>query len=111
MFEEWLDTDFSELPRVRTVLGRAFSEDSGANKFGVRVTDNGEPIVLSGTVRANIIKPDGTTIAQDGSKSQNKAWVILPSSAYSLSGKISIVLKLINGTEVATLGAFEIYVR
>lgn len=108
MFEEWMETSLDQFSKVRIVQGRAFNADSGANKFGVKVRGVSS---LTGTVSASIVKPDGTTITQSGSKDGNRAYVVLPESAYSMKGKIIIAIKLTNGTEVATLGAFEIYVR
>lgn len=111
MFETWIETELTKLPTVMKLMGRAFSLDDGANKVGVIVKDGGEPITLSGTVKGYIIKPDGTMINDiSGSKSGNRAWIVLPSSAYSQQGKITVTIKLINGTEVSTLGAVEAYV-
>ena len=110
MFEHWLETDLQKLPIVRQLTGRYFSQDSGANRIGVKVTDGGQPITLSGTVTASVVKPDGTTTVINGSKSSNRAWVDLSSSAYSAVGKIGVFIKITNGTEVSTLGGIEAYV-
>ena len=111
MFEYWMDVDLERLPAVETIRGRVFTEDSGANLIGVRVTDNGEPVTLSGTVKANIVKPDGTTITVTGSKSGNAAYVVLPSGAYALAGRIGVYLRLEDGGQVITLGGAEGYVK
>ena len=108
MFEYWMDASLDRLANVHFVPGRAFNADSGSNLFGVKVQGASS---LTGTVSANIVKPDGTTITQNGSTDGNKAWVVLPEAAYTVKGKIVIAIKLTNGTEVTTLGAFEIYVR
>lgn len=110
MFEYWLDTDLQKLPQVRQLEGRVFSQDSGANKIGAVVKDGGEDATLSGSVSASIIKPDGTTVSVSGSMSGNRAWVVLPDSAYTVVGKIGVFLKLTNGTDVTTLGGVEAYV-
>lgn len=110
MFEYWIRTDLKRMPEVKTLNGRHFSQDEDANKIGVEVTDGGSPVTLEGTVTANIVRADGTTVTVSGSKSQNKAWVVLPASAYSVVGKVGIFLKLTNGTQVTTLGALEAYV-
>lgn len=109
MFEYWLETDLQRLAEVKH-SGIVFSQDSGANKIGVKVTNNGIPVTLTGTVNGYVIKPDGTTIEITGDKSGNEAWVVLSSSAYSVVGSISVFVKLINGTEVTTLGGVEAYV-
>lgn len=93
------------------LMGRAFSLDDGANKVGVIVKENGQPKTLSGIVKGYVIKPDGSMINDIvGSKSENRAWIVLPSSAYALQGQITVTVKLVNGTEVSTLGAVEAYV-
>lgn len=110
MFEYWMESDINSLPKVHQLTGRDFSQDSGANKIGVRVTDHGQAVTLSGNVNAWIIRPDGTTIQQSGSRSGNAAWVILPSGAYAQEGKICVSIRLVNGSEVTTLGCVEGYV-
>ena len=110
MHEYWINTDVNELPTVQMFCGVVFRDDEEANKIGVIVTDNGEAVELEGDVSATIIKPDGSTITENGSKSGNSAWVVLPSSAYSAAGKISVFIKITNGTEVSTLGGIEAYV-
>jgi hypothetical protein len=110
MFEYWIKTDVSQLPIVNHLQGRWFSQDSGANRIGVEVTENGEPLTLSGTVSVNVVKPDGSTITVNGSKTANKAWVDLPSGAYSVVGKIGVFIKITNGADVTTLGGIEAYV-
>lgn len=111
MFEYWMDVDLERLPAVERVRGRVFTADNGANLIGVRVTDDGEPVTISGTVKANIVKPDGTTIEMTGSKSENGAYVILPESAYTLAGRIGIYLRIEDNGQVITLGGAEGYVH
>lgn len=110
MFEYWLQTDLQRLPTVKP-LGNVFSQDSGANKIGVIVTDGGEAAELSGTIRANVVKPDGSTIQVTGEASGNRAWVILPAAAYTAVGQIGVYLKLITENETTTLGGVEGYVN
>ena len=110
MFEYWMQTDLQRLPEVKHLGGQVFSKDNGANKIGVEVLDGGEPITLSGTITANIILADGTTITAPGDKSGNRAWVVLPEAAYNVVGHIGIYLKRTSGTETATLGGVESYV-
>lgn len=110
MFEYWMQTDLQRLPEVRHLGGQVFSKDSGANKIGVEVLNGGEPATLTGTITANIVRADGTTITASGSKSGNRAWVVLPEAAYNVVGHIGIYIKATNGTEVATLGGVESYV-
>ena len=111
MFEHWIHTDLKRLPDVKK-LGNVFSADDGANKIGVEVTEDGVPVTLSGTVKAWIVKPDGTTIKETTNVglSGNTAWVVLPASAYTVVGQLGVYLKLISGSTVTTLGGVEGYV-
>lgn len=117
MFETWIETDLNKLPTVMRLMGRAFSSDDGANLVGVIVKKDGQAFGLpsSGTISSSVILPDGTMINNIiGSKSgipvQNRASIVLPSSAYSQQGQITVTIKLINGNKVTTLGVVEAYV-
>lgn len=110
MFEYWLETDLKNLPEVKHLGGQVFSQDSNANKIGVEVFYNGEPITLTGSIKANVIRADGTTLEVTGEKSGNRAWVILPAEAYAVVGHIGIYIKRISGSEISTLGGVESYV-
>lgn len=109
--ERLLKTDLKKLPVVQRMAGVVFTQDSGADRIGYAVYDDGEPAVISGTVRANIVRADGVTISADGEISGNYASVVLPDEAYAIPGKIGVFVKLINGTTVATLGGIEAYVH
>lgn len=111
MFEYWMDVDLERLPAVKTVNGRGFSADSGANLIGVRVTDDGEPVALDGSVKANIIRGDGVTVEADGSiQNTNEAYIVLPEAAYAVPGKIGVYLRIEDDGQVITLGGAEGYV-
>lgn len=107
MFEYWMATDLCSMPDIHRITGRAFTNDSGANKIGVKVSLGGEPAALIGNVTVNIILPTGETITATGDKDGNSAWVVLPDKAYEVSGKIRIFLKLTDGTSTVTIGAAE----
>lgn len=110
MFEHWIKSDLLRLPIVQHLHGRGFTQDSGANSIGVVVTKGGQPETLTGTVSALVKKPNGTTIEVTGSKSENRAWVVLPSGAYTHEGLISVCIRLINGSQVTTLCCVEVNV-
>ena len=111
MFEYWMDVDLEQMPAVKTVNGRGFSADSGANLIGVRVWDDGEAVALSGSVKANIIRGDGVTIGANGSiQNTNEAYVILPEAAYAVPGKIGIYIRMEDDGQVITLSGAEGYV-
>lgn len=106
-FETWLDTDLTVLPHVVQLPDDTFTADAQANKVGVRVTKAGQPVTVSGTINGYVIKPDGSTITVNGSKSGNTAWIILPAIAYTAPGKIMVIIKSVDGESVTTLGACE----
>ena len=106
-FETWLDTDLTVLPHVVPLPDDTFTADAQANKVGVRVTKAGQAVTVSGTIKGYVIKPDGSTITVNGSKSGNTAYVILPATAYTAPGKIMVIIKSIDGETVTTLGACE----
>lgn len=106
-FETWLDTDLTVLPHVVPLPDDTFTADAQANKVGVRVTKAGQSVTVSGTIKGYIIKPDGSTITVNGSKSGNTAYVILPATAYTAPGKIMVIIKSLDGETVTTLGACE----
>ena len=107
MFEHWVESDLGRLPTVNRLAGRVFTHDSLANKIGVRVTKGGEPVELSGTVKAFVKKPNGDTIEVTGTASGNEAYVILPSAAYTSTGMLGIYIRLVNEDSTVTLGGVE----
>ena len=94
--ETWLDCDLKKIIRVHAIKGNVFTQDHLGNLIGVRVYDNGEPVTLAGSVNGYCILADGSTVPVDGDRdtSGNRAWIILPQSAYAVPGTIRITIKL-----------------
>lgn len=94
--ETWLDCDLKKIIRVHEIKGNVFTQDHLGNLIGVRVYDNGEPVTLAGSVNGYCILADGSTVPVDGDRdtSGNRAWIILPQSAYAVPGTIRITIKL-----------------
>lgn len=111
MFELWFDTDLSQPQIVHCVQGNVFSQDSQANKIGVRVKNNGANYTLSGTVKGYIILADGTLLVINGTRSGNTAYIVLPAEAYAVVGQISISIQSVNGDTKTTLCACTGYVH
>lgn len=103
--ESWFKQDLTKPVKVHAISGNLFSADNQGNLIGVEVFNNGEPVTLSGTVSANVIRPDGGTVAVTGSYTGNRASVILPAAAYAYPGIETIVLKLTESEVVTTLAA------
>ena len=85
--------------------GNMFSMDNGGNIINVFVVQNGEPVALGGSVSANVIRSDGTTVAITGAFEGNKAYIILPQACYAVPGIIHIVMKITEGTTITTIAA------
>ena len=107
MIEAWFDQDLLVPVPVHVLSGVMFDQDSIGNLIGVRITKDGEPVTLTGSVNGYCILSDGSTIPINGSRdtSGNRAWIILPQSAYLVLGTISIVIKLTDGNTITTLCA------
>lgn len=103
VFESWFEQDIKKPVVPIKYPGMIFRSDSGANLIGVKVLDDGAPATLSGTVSAKILRPDGTTITQTGSRSGNQCMVTLPATAYAVSGELLLTLKLTDGDSTTTL--------
>lgn len=109
MFIHQTETDLTQLPVVKRLPGKVFSKDVGANQVRVIVTNKGNRVTLTGTVRAYIKKPDGTMIDMTGSRDSNIARVVLPSEAYEQEGMLGIYLRIEDSGKVITLGGVEGY--
>lgn len=111
MFETWLACDLAEGVLVTPLAGNVFSQDKMANKIGVIVTNNGTAVNLTGTVQGTIIRADESTVVVVGEILNNKAWIILPESAYAVVGAIQITIRLVTNDNKTTIGACTGYVH
>ena len=106
VIESWVKSDLKRAVKVQYLQGNVFSLDNDGNLVGVNVFDDGEPATLAGSVSANVIRSDGTTVViASGTLSENKASVLLPQAAYAVPGVISIIIKLTEDSTVTTLAA------
>ena len=107
VIETWLKTDLKSIVRVNAIHGNVFSQDNMANLIGVELLDGGEPATVTGSVSANVLRANGTTVAVAGTLSGNKASVTLPQAAYAVPGMLAIVIKLTDSSTVTTIGAIQ----
>lgn len=105
VFETWLKNDLKKPLNVEYLNGNIFSQDNQGNLIGVEVFDDGEEATLSGSVSANIIRADGSTVAQSGTLSGNKCSIVLPQAAYAVPGILTIVIKLTTSGVITTVAA------
>ena len=104
VIETWFDQDLMNAVSVRSLRGNLFTADNGGNLIGVEVTDDGSPASLSGSVYGYVIRADGATVVVEGTLSENKASITLPTSCYAVVGQISIVIKVGTTTVGACVG-------
>ena len=103
--ETWYEQDLKKPVKVHHLDGNIFSLDNGGNLIGVKLTDNGAPATVTGSVSASVIRPDGATVAISGTLSGNSCSVILPQAAYAVAGFVTVVIKLTTGNVVTTVCA------
>ena len=110
MFETWLDCDLQKPVEVKALKGNVFSADAQSNKISVRILDGGQAASVSGTVSGYVIRNDGATVIVDGTLTNNIASIVLPASAYTIVGTISICIRLISSNVKTVVGACTGYV-
>ena len=104
LIESWVRCDLNSAVQVQYLQGNLFSADNQGNLVGVRVFDGSEPASLSGTVSANVILADGTTVPVAGSiQNGNECYVILPQAAYAVTGVVKIAIKITSSSVITTL--------
>lgn len=105
LIESWFAQDLKKPVKVQYLDGVVFTQDNNGNLVGMNVLDDGEPATVSGTVSANVIRADGgTVVIESGTISGNQVSVVLPEAAYAVPGVISIIIKVTDDTDVATIG-------
>ena len=82
------------------------SGDQNANRFGIKVFRDKEPVDLDGvTCQAVFRDPMGNNIAltNHGTVSGNRAYVTLPQACYNYEGNFCLAIKLIGGGVTGTM--------
>ena len=95
--------------QVHALPGNFFRTDNNGNKISAKVTYNGEPVTLSGSVKGYAVRSDGSTVSFNGTKLGNTAQITIPFSAL-LPGALLVTLALIDGIQTTTLAAIQTYV-
>lgn len=99
----WYNQDINQAVPVRFIDGgNMFSHNGDGNILGVYLYENGTPYTVPGTVTGYAVLPDGTTVPCVGSKSGNRASVIVPAAAYQ-PGQIMISVFVSDGTHTVTV--------
>ena len=98
-FSDWQRIDLQHATNVKPLTGVLFSADSGANLFGAEIYDHGAPASLTGaSCIGYAIRADGSTVTVQGSVTDNKAYILLTGSAYSVPGTLDILIKVTVGS-------------
>lgn len=105
MIESWFNQDTTQAVKVRYLDGNVFSQDNNGNKIGVNLFTAGSETTIAGTISGNIIRSDGATVTVSGSSIGNRAYIVLPQSAYAVPGVISIIIKATDSGNITTLCA------
>ena len=105
VIETWFRQDLQKQVKVNYLDGNLFSNNGNGNRIGVVLTNNGEDLAsISGTVSGYVVTADGSTVPCTGSKSGNRASILIPAAAYQ-PGSIFITVFVTDGTTVTTIGA------
>lgn len=104
--EDIVDIELSTGTLYRSFCNRAIgSGDVMANRFGVRVLRDKEPVVLSNVSCQGIFR-DGqgnNILISNGTVSGNVAYVTLPQACYNYEGQFVLAIKLIGGGVTGTM--------
>lgn len=105
--EDIIDIDLESGGVHRSYLSHLLNgNDIQANRFGVRLFRNGEPVTIDGaTCMGYFIRhetQEAVTI-NGGTFRQNVAYVTLPEACYAVDGTFSLVIKLVGGGVTGTM--------
>ena len=101
-----LNCELTQAVKVQYLDGNLFSMDNAGNTAHVYVYYNGQPQEIVGSVSADVIRADGSTVAVTGAMSGNRVYVIFPQSVYAVPGVLSVVIKVTEGSTTTTIAAF-----
>ena len=85
--------------------------DNQAHTWRIALLDGGRAAQLTGTVTGYFVRPDGNTVAVQGSLTGNVASVTLAQACYAYEGDIQAVMRLYSGGRLVTLSALILPVR
>lgn len=82
------------------------SGDDDADRFGVYVYRNGQPVILSGVTCQGFFRnshEENIALTSYGTVSGNLAYITLPPACYNYDGPFTLALKLVGGGESVTV--------
>lgn len=101
--------DLSKPVQAQALKGNVFSLDNLGSRISVLIYENGQPATISGSITANCILPDGSTVNANGSLTTenggSKAYVDVPQSCLLIPGILKIAIKCTSSSVITTLAA------
>jgi hypothetical protein len=101
--------DLKRPVQAQALKGNVFSLDNLGSRLSVLIYDNGQPATISGSITANCILPDGSTVNVNGGLTTenggSKAYVDVPQSCLLITGILKIAIKCTSSSVVTTLAA------
>jgi len=101
--------DLSKPVQAQALKGNVFSLDNLGSRLSVLIYNNGQPATISGSVTANCILPDGSTVNVNGGltteNGSSKAYVDIPQSCLLIHGILKIAIKCTSSSVITTLAA------
>lgn len=99
--------DLAKPVQAQALKGNVFSLDNLGSRISVLIFSDGSPSSVTGSVTANCILPDGSTVNINGSLEENgsKAYVDIPQSCLLIPGVLKIAIKVTNSGTITTLAA------
>ena len=101
--------DLSKPVQAQVLKGNVFSLDNLGSRLSVLIYNNNEPATISGSITANCILPDGSTVNVNGGLTTegdgSKAYVDVPQSCLLIPGILKIAIKCTSSSVITTLAA------
>lgn len=101
--------DLSKPVQAQALKGNVFSLDNLGSRLSVLIYNNGQHATISGSITANCILPDGSTVNINGvlttENGGSKAYVDVPQSCLLIPGILKIAIKCTSSSVITTLAA------
>ena len=81
-----------------------FTGDDTSVRVGAEITTGKTPVEVSGTVKGYVILPNGMMIPPiDGQKEGNRVWIDLNELSMSMTGRIKVSIRVVDGSNKITV--------
>lgn len=101
--------DLSKPVQAQALKGNVFSLDNFGSRISVLIYNNGQPATISGSITANCILPDGSTVNVNGTLTTenggSKAYIDVPQGCLLIPGILKIAIKCTSSSVITTLAA------